>query len=155
MYALRHPLYRDVRSSEKSACGTGPSSGSPMTPSVPGIAFAVVAAALPLLRDRNFETSCGRTSIFCGLHKFDASFYAGVLQLVKIAIPFLTGYVDDHSPVDESSSNWTIVRFQHLLRRMDQVCALQHLSFCFITHSFVRLSNCIVSYLRDAMWNGI
>jgi hypothetical protein len=66
MYSMRHPLCR-ITATEAEFTGskdipaTGAhASASPITPSVPGLAFAVVAAALPLLRGNNVETSFGK-----------------------------------------------------------------------------------------------
>jgi hypothetical protein len=81
-----------------------------MTPSLPGIAFAVLAASLPLLRAKDIATATAVTS------------------LATKAIPFL---FDFHSNLDEPSEDSEAIpklslikeqmRVEHLLKRMDQV----------------------------------
>jgi hypothetical protein len=89
---------------------------SPITPSLPGIAFAVIAATLPLLRAKEISTSTAVTS------------------LAMKAIPFLFGF---HSNLEDGTLDETIpnlssikeqMRVEHLLKRMDQVLSLYPLT---------------------------
>lgn len=61
MYGLRHPIRRaiELHTDSDREPRRHDGSASPITPSVPGLAFAVVAAALPLLRANQKETIFG------------------------------------------------------------------------------------------------
>jgi hypothetical protein len=105
---------------------------SPMTPSLPGIAFAVLAASLPLLRAKDVTTSTGSSSA-CSILVTQS---VAVASLVRKALPFLFGL---NSSLQESSTaaietipNLGLIkeqmRIEHLLKRMDQVLNFSHLS---------------------------
>lgn len=89
-----------------------------MTPSLPGIAFAVLAASLPLLRAKDVATATAVTS------------------LATKAIPYLFGF---HSNLTEHSEDLGAMpslslikeqmRVEHLLKRMDQVLSFPSLIF--------------------------
>lgn len=62
LYAMRHP--QKLGSSLNSLTLTDKlSSPSPVTPSISGIAFAVLAASLPLLRAKDAALSAGNIAI--------------------------------------------------------------------------------------------
>lgn len=54
-----------------------------------------------------------------------------MVSLVRKAVPFLSGLACEHSHPD--NGNWTAMRFQHLLRRMDQVGTCQSLLLEIVT----------------------
>lgn len=112
MYMLRHPRLRndpDDQIFDDHGSLFASTQSMPPCPSLPGLAFAIVAASLPLLQTRN------------------GTYAAPVARLVARALPIVvepklwTLSSGDNS-YHLGLSNVDRSRLQHLLNRMEQVC---------------------------------
>ena len=130
-----YPMDQELRTQSSNA-------PSPATPSVEGLAFACIAAALPLLRANNRTTATGILYIFCCYVSISLTLASGVLALVREAVPFIACPVNARD-MNENQEDWgaSRLRLQHLLSRMQQVA------------TYIPRFNLCVMIVADTEWH--
>lgn len=150
MYGMRHPQklgiisnnnyltqeYINSKSEYQKLSSSLNLSTSPSTPSLPGFAFAILAASFPLLRTKDslITTSITLFSFFNFYSKqliLFFFFYIDILTLTRKALPFLfelniQDHINDPTIISQNNNrnrnnNYEQLRVEHLFKRLDQV----------------------------------
>lgn len=103
---MRYPQSSSVTSDDKQATRTSSGVETVPHPSLSGLSFALCAASLPLLRCRDMVLS------------------AKVHQLLRLVVKLVPEVSFSFCELSSDINDLNVKRFQYLLNRVEQVCAL-------------------------------